>query len=235
MVKRSGAVGKKVTTMKEISTQDVIWRFHVNPADNVLYLECKNAKKEFYLWEPEANKQWHFPMLKEYVCTLVNLQYPYVVLSYYHEQNLMNQSILMVYNLALDKEVWSSSELKLEECFVGELKVYAAKISPKRYEFISLEKEKIDLPKEVELHLDVQHAEKEASKHVLEFGGTRVELSIAEPAVLSVHQQNKEILNKEFDIEGIRMEYDYLLRIAEKIILLIDNQHLLVLKKLSDF
>lgn len=216
--------------MQTITSPDTIWRFHVNPADNVLYLECKNEQKEFYLWEPEANKQWHFPMLKEYVCTLVNLQYPYVVLSYYHEQNLMNQSILMVYNLALDKELWSSSELKLEECFVGELKVYGAKISPKRYEFISFEKEKITEPKEMELQLDVQHAEKEADNHILEFGETRVELSIAEPAVLSIHQHHKEILNKEFDIEGIRKEYDYLLRIAEKIILLIDNHHLLVLK-----
>lgn len=216
--------------MLTITSPDTIWRFHVNPADNVLYLECKNAQKEFYLWEPETNKQWHFPTLKEYVCTLVNLQYPYVLLSYYHEQNLMNQSILMVYNLELEKEVWSSSELKLEECFVGELKVYPAKMEPKRFEYISFEREKITAPKLMELQLDIQHAEKEVDKHVLAFSEMHVELSIAEPAVLTVHQSNKEILHKSFDIEGIRMEYDYLLRIASKIILLIDNHQLLVLK-----
>lgn len=214
--------------MKTITSPDTIWRFHVNPADSALYLECKSEQKEFYLWEPNSNKQWHFPTLKEYVCTLVNLQYPYVLLSYYHEQNLMNQSILMVYNLKLNKEMWSSSELKLEECFDGVLKVYPAKMEPKRYEYISFDKEKIENPTLIELTLDVQHADKHADKHVLSFKNTTVSLSITEPAQLVINQLDKENIVLEFDIEGVRTEYDYLIRIANNIVLLIDNHQLLL-------
>ena len=214
--------------MKTIISKDTIWRFHVDPVDMDLYLECKNDKNEFYLWEPNANKQWHFPRLEQYVCTIVNLQFPYVLLSYYHEQNLMNQSILMSYNLTSDKEVWSSSELKIEESFLGELKVYPSKISPKRYEYINFEREKIDEPKLIEIALDVAHAEKETDKHILQYNDTKIELSIAEPAVLTINRKGKDLEKYVFDIDGIRMEYDYLIRIGGKVILLLDSRQIML-------
>lgn len=214
--------------MKTIISKDTIWRFHVNPEDNTLYLECKSDKNEFYLWEPNSNKQWHFPKLEQYVCTIINLQYPYVLLSYYHEQNLMNQSILLTYNLALDKELWSSSELKIEEVFKGELKVYPAKISPKRFEFIDFEKASIENPKSEEIQLDIAHAEKGKESHVINYADKTVALSITEPAELSITQNEKLIAQYSFDIDGIRTEYDYLIKIGNKIVLLIDSKQIML-------
>ncbi len=214
--------------MKVIQSKDTIWRFHVNAADTVLYLECKDEKNEFYLWEPDTNKTWHFPKLEQYVCTIINLQFPYVLLSYYHEQNLMNQSILMCYHLEKNKEVWSSSELKLEECFDGELKVYPAKITPKRYEYINFEKDKIGEPKLKEIALDIAHAEKENNKHVLEILGKQFELSITEPAILTIKQSLELLEEHTFDIEGIRLEYDYLIRIGNKVVLLLDSRQIML-------
>ena len=214
--------------MKTITTTDTIWRFHVNPSDNTLYLECKSDAKEFYLWNPDANKTWHFPSLDQYVCTIVHLQYPYVILSYYHEQNLMNQSILMCYDLSLEQEVWSSSELKLEEIFDGELKVYPAKISPKRYEFINLKKERILEPNCKEILLDIQHSEKEPLQHVLEYGNKRYAISISDSAELTITEGGIETDRINVDIDGMRTEYDYLIRIGAKILLLLDPRQIIV-------
>lgn len=214
--------------MKVIQSKDTIWRFHVNPKDTTLYIECKNDAKEFYLWNPDTNKTWHFPRLDQYVCTIVHLQYPYVILSYYHEQNLMNQSILMCYDLTMEQEVWSSSELKLEEIFDAELKVYPAKISPKRYEYINLKKEKIESPKCKEVLLDIQHAEKEEMQHILEYENKRFNLSISESALLTITNEGQEIDKINIDIEGMRTEYDYLIRIGAKILLLVDPREIIV-------
>jgi len=134
----------------------------------------------------------------------------------------------MCYDLTMEQEVWSSSELKLEEIFDGELKVYPAKISPKRYEFINLKKEKIESPVSKEILLDIQHAEKEPMQHVLEYGNKRFTLSISEPAQLSISDGKQEIDKIRIDIDGMRTEYDYLIRIGAKILLLVDPRQIIV-------
>lgn len=213
--------------MQRIYKTDTIWRFHVNPSDYTLYLECKTESNVFYLVESTTNKRWDFPQLDRYVCTLMNVQYPYALLSYFHQDNLINQSVLMVYDLENDRELWSSSEIRVEECFVDVLKVYATKISPKRYEYINFHQEKLENPVLNELALDIAHAEKEGNLHTLNYNNNSYQLLISEQAVFTI-QRGNESETHTYELEDARVEYDYLLRIGQKVIIMLNKHELVV-------
>ncbi len=213
--------------MQHIYNPDTIWRFHVNPSDYTLYLECKTESNTFYLVEPNTSKRWDFPLLDRYVCTLLNLQYPYALLSYFHQDNLMNQSILMVYDLENGKEIWSSSELRVEECFENVLKVYPIKISPKRFDYINFHQEKLENPTLKELALDIEHADKNGNLHSINYNNITYQLLIGDQTVLTI-QNGSESETHRYDVDDARIEYDYLLRIGHKVILMLNKHELVV-------
>jgi len=157
----------------------------------------------------------------------MNLQYPYALLSYFHQDNLMNQSILMVYNLEQDKEIWSSSELRVEECFKDVLKVYPTKISPKRFEYINFHQEKIENPVLQELALDIEHADKNGNLHSINYNNITYQLLIGDQTVLTI-QNGSESETHCYDVDDARIEYDYLLRIGHKVILMLNKHELVV-------
>lgn len=222
--------------MKEqlIECNDTIWRFLVNPTDHRLFLECKTENNQFYLWDPKSNKRWNFPELEKHASTILQVQYPYALISYYPTEHLLNASLLMCYSLELNKELWASSEIKLEECFLGELMVYPVKISPKRYEFINFNKENIQQAQKTGIQLDIQHAEKQASTHVLEHHSDLWEIEYSDDTyelTIQYKENGKATWQKSMAMDDFRTEYDYLLRIGHSIFILLDKQRILILNK----
>lgn len=213
---------------KHIISPDVIWRFHVNPADHKLYLECKNELKQFYLWDTEHNKKWHFPTLEKYVCTIQHLQFPYAFLSYYHEENLMNQSIFMVYHLEKDTEEWMSSEIQVQQYLLNGLEVYHRKIEPRKIEYINFKREAIEHSETQELYIDVEHAIKEDNIHQISYNDYIAKLEISDKIELSIASQSKEIFSHSYEVEGINVQYDYLLRVHNQLIFLCDKHELYI-------
>ncbi len=144
----------------------------------------------------------------------------------------MNQIVLMCYDLEKCAEYWASSELRLEECFLGVLKVYSAKLSPRKYEYINLHNEKLHDPELLPISLDIQHAERIGTKHVLKQEGKIYELQYLEnehQLELKIHEQNTSLLNYTTFVDDYNYEYDYLIRIADTVLLLIDKQRILIL------
>ena len=94
----------------------------------------------------ESKVKWTFPALDKHTSNILQVQYPYVLLTYMNTDNLMNNVVLMCYDLERQKEHWSSSEIKLESCYLGVLKVYSAKVSPKRYEYINFNNKMPSIP-----------------------------------------------------------------------------------------
>ncbi len=214
--------------VNHIFSKDIIWRFHVNPSDHKLYLECKDEDKRFYLWDVDNDKKWYFPALEKYVCTIQNLQFPYVCLSYYHEENLMNQSILMVYHLEKNKEEWLSSELKVQKYFLNGMGVYQSKIEPRKIEYINFKKEPIERSLLEELAIDVEHAQKEGNEHFLSYNNYEASIKITDSINLSIRLAGQELFNENYEIEGINAQYDYLLRVRNRLIFLCDKQELYI-------
>ncbi len=215
-----------------LQTTDTIWKFHINPTDNKLFIECKTEWNEFYLWDAEGDEKWSFPTLEKHTSSILQVQYPYALLSYIHTDNLMNQVVLMCYDLEKRAEHWSSSEIKLEECFLGVLKVYSSKISPRRYEYINLHNEKLQEPSLLPINLDIQHAERLHSKHVLAQEGKIYELQYLQhehQLALKISEQGTTLLDYTTFVEDYNFEYDYLIRIADTVLLLIDKQRILLL------
>lgn len=215
-----------------LQTPDTIWKFHINPANNKLFIECKTEKNEFYLWDAEGDKKWSFPLLEKHSCNILQVQYPYVLLSYIHTDNLMNQVVLMCYDIEKRAEHWACSEWRLAECFLGVLKVYSAKMSPRRYEYINLHNEKIQEPALLPISLDIQHAERINTKQVLEHEGKKYELHYLEnehQLELKISEQTTTLLDYHTIIDDYNFEYDYLIRIADAVLLLIDKQRILLL------
>jgi hypothetical protein len=215
-----------------LQTPDTIWKFHLNPSDAKLFIECKKDSNEFYLWDADTEEKWTFPYLEKHASTILQVQYPYVLLSYMHTENLMNQVVLMCYDLEQRQEHWSSSEIKLEECFLGVLKVYPSKLSPRKYEYINLHNEKLMEPTLLPIKLDFQHAERIEDKQVLEKGNWQCTLQYLEnehQLKLLITQQNSTLLNYTTFVDDYNFEYDYLMRIGDKILLLIDKQRILIL------
>ncbi len=211
---------------------DTIWKFHVNPSNNKLFIECKTASNVFYLLDTERDEKWSFPVLEKHSSNILQIQYPYALLSYIHTDNLMNQVVLMCYDLEKREEHWSSSEWRLEECFLGVLKVYSAKMSPRRYEYINLHNEKLQDPTLLPISLDIQHAERINSKQILEHEGKKYELHYLEnehQLVLKISEQATTLLDYNTFVDDYNFEYDYLIRIADVVLLLIDKQRLLLL------
>lgn len=216
-----------------VQAPDIIWRFHINPSNNKLYLECKTEHNEFYLWDTESKAKWTFPALDKHTSNILQVQYPYVLLTYMNTDNLMNNVVLMCYDLERQKEHWSSSEIKLESCYLGVLKVYSAKVSPKRYEYINFNNEKLEAPLLEEISLDVLYSEKENDKHFIEHNGNTYEIRYLEnehQLELTIHKENKVIHNYKAFVDDYNFEYDYLIRIGDKVLVLIDKQQILILQ-----
>lgn len=216
-----------------IQTPDTIWKFHINPSNNKLYIECKTEENSFYLWDTELDQKWSFPNLEKHTYNLLQVQYPYVLLSYIPTDNLMNVVLLMCYDLEKRNELWASSEWRLDTCYLGVLKVYSAKISPKRFEYINFKNEKIENPALLDIKLDVQYSEKEMDKHVLEYNGNNYELTYQEnehQLELNIKSNKQYFFNYKAFVDDYNSEYDYLIRIGNKILLLIDKQRILILQ-----
>jgi hypothetical protein len=115
----------------------------------------------------------------------------------------------------------------VEECFAEVLKVYPTKISPKRFEYINFHQEKIENPVLQELALDIEHADKNGNLHTISYNNTTYQLLIQEQAVLTI-QKGTESETHTYDVDDARIEYDYLLRIGHKVILMLNKQELVV-------
>lgn len=215
---------------QHIESKDTIWKFHVNAEDSALYIECKRENNEFYLWEPIQNKEWSFPKLDSYVYSILQVQFPYAVVTYYHQDNLLNQSILMIYDLELEKEVWATSELKLYNCYNGVLQVFNPKREPKVFEYIDFKGTKLQEPELVELKMDVAHAERANGKHQLKFKNLEVSLNGNEDSYskLLFTENGETIFEKDLNLIDYKFEYDYLLRIGNKLLVLLDKQSILI-------
>lgn len=217
---------------QKIETADTIWKFHINPSDSKLFLECKTSSNEFYLWDPIENIKWEFPKLNQYVYSILQVQYPYTFISYYHQDNLLKPSMLMCYNLFDEKEVWSKSDVVLLSCFKGVLKVYNSKIEPKQIEYIDLLGNKTKDENLIEVELDVEHASKESGIHSIKQHNLvyKFEQLEDEKCLFSVEKSDNRIYEIALIIEDYNFEYDYLLRIGSRIVLLLDKHSLLLLQ-----
>ncbi len=218
---------------QKIESTDTIWKFHVNPNNYSLFLECKRENNEFYLWDYNADKKWDFPSMNKHITNIIQLQYPYVLLNYLNTDNLIHSSTLACYNLEKKELEWASSEFKLERCYDGVLEVYNAKISPKRTEFINYEKEILVDPELNEISLDFQFAEFTKGFFHLEHNVKSYRVQYNEQrSLLELRglEQGKIVWEYDVDSSDYRAEYDYLMRIANKIVFMIDKHQIIIVQ-----
>lgn len=216
-----------------IESIDTVWKFHVNPENYTLYLECKRENNEFYLWDYIADKKWDFPSMDKHTTNIIQVQYPYVLLNYLNTDNLIHSSTLACYNLEKEDLDWASSEFKLERCYDGVLQVYNAKISPKRTEFINYEKEILVDPEINEISLDFQFAEFTEGSFQLEYNGISFLVQYNEQrSQLELRALEQGKIVWEYDVDGsdYRAEYDYLMRIANKILFMVDKRQIIIVQ-----
>ncbi len=218
---------------EKIESSDIIWKFHVNPSNHQIYIECKNENNEFYLWDYISNQKWTFPSMDKHTTNLIQLQYPYVILNYLNTENLIHSSTLACYDLENDKLHWASSEIKLEQCFDGVLQVYNAKITPRKTEYITFDKEAVNPETLKELNLDFQFADYIEGKFQLEYKGKNYCVFFDESnncMKLSVEEHNQVIWETSEDASDYRQEYDYLMRISNKIVFMLDKHRIIILQ-----
>ncbi len=218
---------------QHIESADIIWKFHVNPSDHKIFLECKNEHHEFYLWDYTTDRKWFFPAMDKHTTNLIQLQYPYIILNYLNTENLIHSSTLACYDLSQDQIHWASSEYKLERCFYGVLQVYNAKISPKKTEFIDYNKQIIAPELLNELNLDLQFAEITDGTFQLEHKNVMYALFFDKAShclKLTAHEFDKLVWEYEVETEDYREEYDYLMRISDKILFMLDKHRILILQ-----
>ena len=127
--------------IKKINIEELgtIWKLHYDVISDDIFLELRHDKS-FELKSISKNKNYLTKSYEQYVQNIISIQYPYVVLSYRHIDNLLDDQIISLYNLETEKEIWLSSDIRIDEVYNQSLKVYHPKISPKSFYYIDFQK-----------------------------------------------------------------------------------------------
>lgn len=216
-----------------IDCVDTIWKFHVNPENSKLYLECKTENNEFYLWDYSDDKKWYYPAMDKHTTNSIQLQYPFLLLNYLNTDNLIQSSTLACFHLEKNELHWASSEYKLERCYDGIIQVFNAKIIPKRTEYLDYNKNSVKPEELKELKLDFQFAELQEGVFVLNYNENVYQLKyneVKECLELNAIEQGNIIWEAMEAGIDYKQEYDYLMRIGNKIVFMLDKHRIIILQ-----
>ena len=196
-----------------------IWKIHFDIESSNLYVELR-YDKEFELKSILDKRSYKTPLYNNYVQNILSVQYPYVVISYRPIENLLEDQIIVLYNLELDKEEWISSEFRVEEVFNQSLKVYHPKILPKSTYFINFKKEQIEHEQTFTKSLNLLFAENSQDSIVIKESNKIFHYSV-ENSLVSIFENNELIYSDELILEeSYNKEYDYMLKMNNYLIFL---------------
>lgn len=215
----------------EIDEIGTIWRIHYDINSDDLFIEIK-YEKVFELYSVNLNKKFKLNSYDQYVQNILSVQYPFVLLSYRHIDNLLDDQIIVVYNLELLKEEWMSSDIRVDEIFNKSIKVYHPKILPKSYYYINFLKENIDNPILFKYSPKIIYANNYESIVILQDTDYEISLDFIENKLMINNSIHNYI--DQFEVEEIyNADYEYLMKI-NNIVLLLLGKHKLNIYRIND-
>ncbi len=197
-----------------------IWKIHYDLNTNDIFLELR-VDKSFELKSVQTNRIIKTNLYDQYVQNIISIQYPHAVISYRHIDNLLDDQIICLYNLELEKEEWLSSDIRVDEVFNHSLKVYHPKISPKSFYYINFKKETIDTPLAFDTELNIIYAENAEYTSELIDHNLKVEINF-ETEHLKIDLDAELIHEEYFQLnEDYKPEYEYLMKVNNYIIFML--------------
>jgi hypothetical protein len=209
----------------EIDENATIWKIHYDLYNEEIFLELR-IDKSFELKRVKNTNRYKTNLYDQYVQNIISIQYPYVLLSYRHVDNLLDDQIISLYNLETEKEEWMSSDIRVEEVYKQSLKVYHPKVSPKVFYFINFKKETIGSPLTYDKELKVSYGNN--SENVTELIDDDLKVNINFEAE-QIKIYNKVVLELEEGFylnEDYRPEYEYLMKVNNYIIFILGKHKL---------
>lgn len=205
------------TFIDELNT---IWKLHYDIDGDCIFLELKN---EFYFELLSVNNQKRYKLknYENYVQNIISVQFPHVLISYRHKENLLYDQLISMYNLVTEKEEWMSSEIRIEEVYSKSAKVYHPKISPKKYYYINFHKQEISSPFLYNNKMNVSYADNSEHEITLHEGELNVNINIIDETLV-ITNDNKKLIEDVFTLnEDYNTEYEYLMKINNYIIFIL--------------
>ncbi len=202
-----------------------IWRIHFDVEANDIYIELR-YETEFELRSVKDNRRFKTPKYEQYVQNILSVQYPYALISYRTIDNLLEDQIIVMYNLEKEKEEWMSSEFRVEEVFNKCLRVYHPKISPKQTYLIDFNKDIIDSELNFTRNLVIKYAENSNDGIVIKDVNRIYHYSVTDQ-MLNVFENNELYYSDSFELEELyNKEYDYMLMMNNALIVLLGKHKL---------
>lgn len=208
----------------EIDELGVIWRIHYDVNSDDLFIEIK-YDNSFELYSLNLDDRFTLNNYENYVQNIITLQFPYVLLSYRHKDNLLDDQIIALYNLDLGKEMWLSSDLRVEEVYDKSIMVYHPKISPKSFYYINFDKEKIDEPKHFKQLPKITYAENENNFVQMIDGESEATINF-EKSEIEIKVGEFKYLDKFNSQENYNADYEYLMKINNIVLFILDKHRL---------
>lgn len=208
----------------EIDELGVIWRIHYDINTDDLFFEIKHDKV-FELYSLNLGTRYKLKNYENYVQNILSIQYPYVLLSYRHIDNLLDDQIITLYKLEVDKEMWLSSDLRVEDVFDNSMKVYHPKISPKSFYYINFEREKIDKPVSFKQLPQITYADNGINLVHLNENETEVNLNFEKSEIEIKHGKTKYVDNFVRQ-EDYNADYEYLMKINNFVLFILGKHKL---------
>lgn len=208
--------------IKKINIEELgtIWKLHYDVNSDDIFLELRHDKS-FELKSISKNKNYLTKSYEQYVQNIISIQYPYVVLSYRHIDNLLDDQIISLYNLETEKEIWLSSDIRIDEVYNQSLKVYHPKISPKSFYYIDFQKQELASPLFFEKNTNIVYANN--TEHITELidDNTKVLVNFNDESV-KIYNEDRLLFEDEFYLnEDYRSEYEYLMKVNDYIVFIL--------------